>query len=491
MPSHPALPTSEASQVARRPLARRVLRGLGILLATLLVLGTAGVAFAWFKLDSNISEQDVSDLLGDERPQKVVQGEGEQEPLNILLIGSDTREGRNRKYDNKTIGARSDTTILLHLAADRQSAIAVSIPRDTIIDIPQCQKADGTTTRPVTNRFNDAYTRGGTACTIRTVEALTRVHIDHYVVVDFTGFAKMVNALGGVEICLPERVDDNDSKLHLDAGRHLVKGRTALAYVRTRKALGNGSDIERIDRQQAFLSSVVNRVKSTGVLRADRLVRFLDAATKSITTDPGLGSLNELRKLAQSVRDIDPGDISFVTAPNKPNPANLNTVVLKQPAAEKLWSVLRYDLPLPNQQQPRKPGSPSPSASAKPLKTTPEDIRVRVLNGAGVAGAAGTLAEKLKVAGFNVLEVGDANRSDYAVTEIRHSPTYDESARTLGAALVGAKVIADPAAAGSATLTVIVGADSPQVAPIEVEGSAASPAEPTISARKATQDICS
>jgi hypothetical protein len=323
------------------------------------------------------------------------------------------------------------------------------------------------------------------------VEALTQIHIDHHVVVDFTGFEKMVNALGGVEICLTERVDDNDSKLHLDAGRRIVKGRTALAYVRTRKALGNGSDIERIDRQQAFLSSMVNRVKTTGVLRADRLLRFLDAATKSITTDPQLASLNELRKLAMSVRDIEPDDITFVTAPNKPNPQNLNTVVLKQPAADRLWSVLRYDLPLPGQEGSAGSSGTSP-APGVPLKTPPEKVRVQVLNGSGVTGAAGTIAEKLKVLGFDIVRVGAADRTDYAVTEIRHSPVYDESARTLSAALRGASVVSDPDLAGFATLTVIIGSDSPKVVPIEVEGSLSSPEkEPKIPARKATQDICS
>lgn len=469
---------------------RRVMRALSVVMVTLLVLGTIGAVSLWYKLDGNISREDVAQRLGQNRPEKVTTGE--QQPLNILLIGSDTREGPNKKYDNKTVGARSDTTIVLHLAADRKSAIAVSIPRDTIVDIPQCPLEDGTATPAGRARFNDAYTRGGAACTIKTVEALTRIHIDHFVVVDFTGFEKMVNALGGVEICLNERVDDNDSKLHLDAGRRIVKGRTALAYVRTRKALGTGSDIERIDRQQAFLSSVVNRVKTTGLLRADRLLRFLDAATESITTDPELGSLNALRKLAQSVRGIDSKDISFVTAPNESNPENRNTVVLKQPAADRLWSVLRYDLPLPGQ-KPRS-SSPSPSASPSPsqLRTAPENIRVRVLNGAGIPGAAAAIAEKLKAAGFNVVGVGNADRSNYTVSEIRHSASYDESGRTLSAALPGASVTADTALAGSRTLTVIVGADSPQVVPIQVESSSASPeTEPTIAARKATQDICS
>ncbi len=158
----------------------------------------------------------------------------------------------------------------------------VSIPRDSIVDIPACKRPDGSRTVAQTARFNAAYSLAGAACTIRTVEQITDIRIDHHVVIDFRGFKQMVDALDGVEICLPERVDDDTSKLHLDAGRQTVDGADALAYVRTRKQLGNGSDLSRIDRQQAFLSSMVDKVSNRGLLlRPDRLLSFLDAATKS------------------------------------------------------------------------------------------------------------------------------------------------------------------------------------------------------------------
>ena len=453
----------------------------------LLVTGSVGAFVAYYKLENNINSQDLTDLLG-ERPEVIA--EGDDKPRNILLIGSDTREGDNSSH-GADIGARSDTTILLHLAADRKSAVLVSIPRDSIVDIPRCKREDGTSTDPRTDRFNSAYSLAGPACTIRTVEKITDVHVDHHVVIDFSGFKNMVNAVDGVEVCLTERVDDDKSKLHLDAGRQTVRGRDALAYVRTRYQLGDGSDLGRIDRQQAFLSSMVKKVSSNGLLlRPDRLLRFLDAATKSITTDPGLASLNDLRKLAQSVKNLDTDAVTFVTVPNSANPAdNGNTVLFQEAAADALWTSIRFDRPLPGQESKARQGTAAPQ-TGPPLKTPPERISVEVLNGSGVPGAATRLAERLQAEGFVVTRVGTADRDDYATTTVSHDPAYDESGRTLGAAVAGSTVEVDPGL--SSTLVVVVGGDEPKVVPVQVAGSTASPQpETTITTRSADQDICS
>ena len=177
----------------------------------------------------------------------------------------------------------------MHLAADRESAAAVSIPRDTMVPIPECTRDDGTVVpAQEVQMFNEAFSAGGPACTIKTVEALTKVRIDNYIVVDFTGFKDMVDALGGVKVCLPYAVNDPQSHLDLEAGTQTVRGQQALAYVRTRHGLGDGSDLSRIDRQQAFVGSMVSKVKDKGLLlRPDRLYNFLAAATKSLTTDFG------------------------------------------------------------------------------------------------------------------------------------------------------------------------------------------------------------
>ena len=453
--------------------------------AVLLVTSSVGAFVAYYKINNNINSQDLSNLLGD-RPEVIA--EGDDKPRNILLIGSDERQGEAAE---NVSGARSDTTILLHLAADRKSAVLVSIPRDSIVDIPTCTRSDGARTAAQTARFNSAYSLAGPACTIRTVERITDIRIDHHVVIDFDGFKQMVNALDGVEICLTERVDDSKSNLHLDAGRQTVNGRDALAYVRTRYQLGDGSDLSRIDRQQAFLSSMVRKVSGNGLLlRPDRLLRFLDAATNSITTDPALASLNDLRKLAQSVKKLDTDAVTFVTVPNAPNPQDDgNTVLFREAEADALWTSLRFDRPLPGQEEKARQGTPGPS-TGPPLKTPPERIAVEVLNGSGVPGAATRLAERLQAEGFVVTRVGTADRDDYTTTTVSHDPAYNESGRTLGAAVSGSTVEVD--AGLSSTLVVVVGSDQPKVVPVQVAGSTASPQpETTLTTRSASQDSCS
>ena len=482
-----ALPThrrTQARHVARRRPLRRLLTALLVTFAVLLVTGSVGAFVAYYKLNSNINSQDLTGLLGN-RPQVIAEAK-DQKPLNILLIGSDKRTGAAA---SNIPGARSDTTILMHLAADRKTAVLVSIPRDSIVAIPSCKRADGSRTVAQTTRFNAAYALAGPACTIRTVEKMTDIRIDHHVVIDFQGFRQMVDALNGVQICLPQRVDDNKSHLHLDAGRQTVHGRAALAYVRTRYQLGNGSDLGRIDRQQAFLSAMVDKVSSKGLLlRPDRLVSFLNAATKSITTDPGLASIKDLINLAQSVKGMDTNAVSFVTVPNGPNPADKgNTVLFKEAEANALWASLRFDRPLPGQEK-NTPGTAAPQTGA-PLRTPPEQIRVEVLNGSGQPGAATRLAERLQADGFVVTRVGPADRDDYTTTTVRHDPAYDESGRTLNAAISGSTIQVD--ASLSRTLVVVVGQDQPKVVPVKVAGSTASPRpEVTIPTRKASQDIC-
>lgn len=456
-----------------------MLTALGVVLALLTVTGTAAAVVAYYRLNSNINQVGIDDVLGSDRPEKVAEAKEDREARNILLMGSD------RRVKDASFGQRSDTTILLHLAADRKSAVMVSIPRDTIVDIPDCPTPEGGTASARSSAmFNEAFSIGGPACTVKTVESITDIRIDNYVVIDFGGFRDMVNALDGVEVCVPYDVSDPKSRLDLRAGRQTVRGQQALAYVRTRYALGKRGDLSRIDRQQAFLGSMVKKVKSTGLLlRPDRLYNFLAAATKSLTTD--IGGLNDLRKLAQEVRGVDPKDVTFLTAPNETYPADPNRVQLT-PAAKAVWTALRFDQPLPGRE-----GKPTGTASptGPPLVTPPERISVEVLNGSGVSGEAARVARELTAQGFNVVRVGNAVRTDYTTTVVSHDPAYDESGRTLGTAIAGATVEED-ITLGS-TLRVIVGADSPTVSHVEVAGSTATPgAEETLKVRTANDNIC-
>ncbi|MFG2291053.1 LCP family protein [Streptomyces sp. NPDC048595] len=346
------------------------------------VLAGAGAGWALYaKLSSNIHTDSATERelrkWESERPPA-----GPPNAQNLLLIGSDSRQGGNGKY-GRGRGQRSDTTILLHLAADRKSATAVSIPRDLMVTVPHCKRADGTESAPQTAQFNWAFAFGGAACAIRTAERTTRIRIDHYMIIDFVGFKKMVDAVDGVEVCLPQPVRDDEAHLRLPAGRQTLHGEAALGYVRARKSLGNGSDTQRMERQQRFLGALVKKVQSNGVLlNPTRLYPVLDAATSSLTTDPGLASLRGLYELVRSTRGIPTERVQFLTVPRQEYRYDPNRDELVQPDAGRLFGQLRSDLPVtvkPTRhtgEEPLRAGSgspddkpaasPAPSASSGP-----------------------------------------------------------------------------------------------------------------------------
>ncbi|MFE7752002.1 LCP family protein [Streptomyces sp. NPDC057428] len=318
------------------------------LAASFLVLVAAGVGWWLYnKLDGNITTDTsaAAELKAYEKDRPLPVAHDAQ---NILLIGSDTRSGDNSAYGRDDGGSqRSDTTILLHLAADRRSATAVSIPRDLMSEIPSCHTEGGKATKAQFAQFNWAFELGGTACTIRTVENMTGIRVDHHMVVDFAGFKDMVDAVDGVEVCLKEPVDDPDAHLKLPAGRQKLEGEEALGYVRARKSIGNGSDTERMDRQQKFLGALVNKMQSNGVLlNPTRLYPVLDAATKSLTTDPGLDSLRDLYDLVRGMRNVPTEKVQFLTVPRQAYRADANRDELVQPAADRLFTQLRKDEPV-------------------------------------------------------------------------------------------------------------------------------------------------
>ncbi|MEU6391201.1 LCP family protein [Streptomyces sp. NPDC046939] len=325
---------------------RRWLRWSAVV-AALLVLVAGGTGWmAYEKLNGNITED--SDTAAElarfekERPSVLVAG-----AQNLLLIGSDSRAGENGAYGRNDGTQRSDTTILLHVAADRGSATAVSFPRDLMVDVPGCRGGDGSRTEPMFAMFNYAFEVGGTACTIRTVEKMTGVRIDHHMVVDFQGFKNMVDAVDGVEVCLDRPIRDADAHLSLPAGRQVLDGEQALGYVRVRKSLGNGSDTDRMDRQQRFLGALVTKVQSDGVLlNPTKLYPVLDAATSSLTTDPGLASLRGLYDLVRGMRGIPAERIRFLTVPRRSYVYDANRDELVQPAADQLFTQLRTDSPV-------------------------------------------------------------------------------------------------------------------------------------------------
>ncbi|MFR0352978.1 LCP family protein [Streptomyces sediminimaris] len=331
----------------RRPRRRRWLRYGGLAVAVLAAGAAGGGWVLYMKLDGNITPDEAAARelarYEKERPTSLVKG-----AQNILVIGSDSRSGDgNSRYGRDSGTQRSDTTILLHLSAGRHSATAVSLPRDLMVDVPSCLRADGTRSEPAFTMFNHAFETGGSACTIRTVEKLTDIRVDHHVVIDFHGFKKMVDAVDGVRVCLKEPIDDEAAGLRLPAGRVTLDGEQALGYVRARKSLGDGSDTGRMERQQRFLGALVTKVRSNGVLlNPVKLYPVLDAATSSLTADPGLASLRGLYELVRGLRDIPAEDVQFLTVPRESYAYDANRDQLVEPGAEKLFERLRTDAPL-------------------------------------------------------------------------------------------------------------------------------------------------
>jgi LCP family protein required for cell wall assembly len=330
-----------------QPLAR-------VVLTTLLVVALATsltVVFVYRSLNSNLDSRDLSGAIG---------GGGDivnhhawpapQGPINILVMGSDNRDAPGDHIDNLTgIGKRSDTTILIHLSADRTRAYGISIPRDSIVNRPACLDNSGNPiSAPATAvMWNDAFNIGGPACTIRQFQRLTHITPDHWVVVDFAGFRGMVDAIGGVTVCIPHAVDDPAGHITLPAGTHTFSGTQALDYVRERDALGDGSDIDRMKRQQAFIASMIHQVFNADTMANPvDLYRFLSAATRSIHLDEGIGSIARLAGLGIQFRHVGLSSITFVTTPWEAYPANINRVIWA-PSATTLWNDIRLDKPLP------------------------------------------------------------------------------------------------------------------------------------------------
>ncbi|MDO0926187.1 LCP family protein [Streptomyces sp. TG1A-8] len=338
-------------RAGRRP---GVLKALGLALAGALVLGAAAAGWAYWHLDHNIRGVDIDGALGADRPVPAATpaagAAASTAPLpsgalNILVLGSDSRSGAANKAlgGGDSSGARSDTAMVVHVDAGRTGATVVSIPRDTLVTRPSCPLSSGGAT-PVAYgaMFNSAYAVGGPVCAVKTAESVTGIRMDHYLEIDFSGFAELVDALGGVDVTTSQDIDDDRSHLHLRAGTHHLDGTRALALARTRHGIGDGSDLGRIGLQQKLVKALLERMAATDLLTDPAaLYRVADAVTASLTTDTGLDSLAELARLGQSLRGLTAGRVRTVTMPVVTAPSDPNRVVAREPQAAALWASLR------------------------------------------------------------------------------------------------------------------------------------------------------
>ncbi|WP_202486420.1 LCP family protein [Streptomyces sp. SID4985] len=388
-------PSKGGRRGAPRGRGRRVLRWAAILLA-LVILGSAGAGYLYYQhLNDNITkgERNGGDDSKVHRTQPDAAG---RTPLNILLIGSDDRNSdENVKLggskDNRGNPPLGDVQMLIHLSADRESAAMVSIPRDTRVAIPKC--VDPKTKRvypPTEGIINTTLARGGAGCTLATWQQLTGVYIDHWMTIDFTGVVRMADAVGGVEVCVNQNVWDHStpaqrggSGLKLTAGPHKVKHIQALQWLRTRHAWG--SDVMRARAQHMYLNSMIRTLKGQNVFTdSGRLTDLAEAATKSLVVSKEIGTVKKLYDLGTQLKSVPADRITSVTMPNVEDPLNREHVVPQQTGADRLWEMLRDDVPLDKNGKPAKP-KPQPSKTAS---LQPSRLGVAVVNGTGSASRA-------------------------------------------------------------------------------------------------------
>lgn len=352
---------------ARRNPSRSLLRGVLTSGVGIIAFVVGGVTFAYADIQNNITSLDVEDLVNGAIATSATQSASAEatyddpktgQPMNILVMGTDDRSGENAEIGGNDAGMRSDTTLLFHISADRSRIDAVSIPRDLLTPIPACPLPDGSSTWAQDDAmFNSAFSQGssqsdtgsdearqyGAACTILTVQQMTGLTVDEFALVDFAGFQRMVDAVGGVDVCLAEPLQDDYTGLDLPAGQQTLDGVQALQLARARHNIGDGSDINRIDRQQQLLTAMIDELMSKNLLTNSReLYQFLSAATQSLTTSPGLSQITSLVGLGMSLDNLSLSDVTFATVPFVYEGARVRATA----KADDVWAALAADQPL-------------------------------------------------------------------------------------------------------------------------------------------------
>ncbi|MEV4010794.1 LCP family protein [Nonomuraea angiospora] len=458
-------PPSEPSAPPRR--RRRWLRWT-IAVTVTVVLLVAGVAVGVYaKLTGNVKHIDVTaDDLGATRPPKVA-----GTAMNVLVVGSDQRDGKNAKYGHHIAGERTDTIMLVHVSSKRDNAMVVSFPRDSLVQLPACRATGGLPgQRPHLGMINESFNSGGIACTWKTIESLTHIRIDHFVKVDFTGFKSMVNAIGGVEICLPEAVNDKKALLHLPAGRQTLTGEQALGYVRARYSMGDGSDIGRIQRQQMFIASMVKKVMSGETLTDPaKLLGILDAGTKAVTTDRGL-NFGVMKDLATSLQGLNAGQIRFITTPWHYSLTQPGRVEWVQPQAGHLFQIVAKDQSVQGVK----------GGQAKVGRTK---IQIELRNGTWRSGLGTQVAAALEQRGYHITKIGDSARKPQPKTTVLYGPNGETRVPTLTNDLQ-TSTPAKVAGAQTNRLVLVIGADWTGLKPLRADDTE------SIKGFDATHDTC-
>ena len=478
-----ARPRGAAATHAARPGTRRrhpVLKGRGAAAAAMVVLGSV----TGYALTDHYLGEVNQIVLGEDadRPEKL-----DVPAENILVAGVDDRTNLTRKERRRLTlgqddyGKRSDTMMLLHISDDQKSISAVSFPRDSLVTIPAYTDDDGDRHPKSTNKINAAYAFGGPELTVKTVEKATGVRIDQYVEVDIPGFIRMVDAVGGVEVCTAEPLYDKDSGLDIPAGTTKLNGAQGLAFVRARHLYAD-QDLGRIRAQQRFIGSMVKTATSSQVLfNPGRLNNVLSTTLASITTTM---NKDEILEHAMRIRDYDPSNIRFFTVPIADSNFYVDgvgsSVLWDETESAAMFDKIKRDEPLV------KP-------TTEKVTVAPGSITLQVLNGAGITGLGAAAADDLAELGFAMAGIaGNADVTDQTGTVVRHSPKKAEAAKTVLASLPGSTSEEVPGL--GPVIEVVVGSDYTEngVAQVTIEsaGKKSTTPPPAEVGRSADEDIC-
>ncbi len=453
---------------------RRVLRWSAMVLAVA-ILGTAGAGYLYYRhLNGNIKKDDLN--IGDEkdRAAKPTANAAGQTPLNILLLGSDARNSKeNQKLggakDTYNTAPRADVQMLLHLSADRTNMSVVSMPRDTLVDIPECTDPDsgkvyGALTRAMTN---DSLGRGGPGCTVATWEKLTDIHIDHFMMIDFAGVVSMADAIGGVPVCVDANVHSHTSTGHgsglkLEKGTTYIKGEQALQWLRTRYGFEDNTDIARARAQHQYMNAMVRELRENATLSSpNKLRKLAETATEALTVDDGLGTVAKLYDLSKELKKVPTKRITMTTMPWQYSASDSGRVVPRPGDAAKLFRLIREDIALDGKDKKK---SAKDEKSSDPAAAD-DEIAVQVRNGtrtdteASVGGRASEIARLLAGKGFTQAAADASVNAGEDTTVIRYPSADLEGDAQRVAEALGIPLSSVEKSTDVSGVTLVVGAD--------------------------------
>jgi LCP family protein required for cell wall assembly len=473
--SEPAARHAEDARLgaARHLNVRHMPAWLKVTTAVVAVVLVGGLAFAgywYFRLQSNISTAALG--AGSSRTDTTDDATGR---LQILILGSDTRDGKNSNYgtaaDSSGYG-NSDVMMLMDISADNKRVNVISFPRDLLVDIPKCtdQKTGKQYAARTGVMINEAMNEAGIGCAVDTVNKLTGMQVDHFMMADFNAVKELSNAVGGVEVCVSDAVYDPDSHLRLPKGTSQVQGEQALAFLRTRHAFGDGGDLGRIKAQQGFLSSLTRKIKDDGTLtNPAKLLNIADVITKNLTVDDGLASVPAMITIANRLKTIDVSKVAFVKVPTEPAASDPNRLQEAQPAASQLFAAMRKDVDLTDPDgkatpsaTPKPSATPSPSATPKPTQSAaPYDKTlqpVTVANGSGSPTRTQEIVDAVVAGGFT--QVGQLEADTTPKTMVYYGPEFADVAADV-AALFGIPASQVAPSSGVSGVQLYLGSDFP------------------------------